>query len=129
MDQTLDASLTVNALKMTIAQRRPAPALIVHSDRGCQFASAAFRGTLRANQLVALMSRKANCYDNAHMESFRSSLKYEVVYHRKFATCSEVRSAIFDYIESLYNRTRLHSSLSYQSSVQFESQLYQIKSP
>jgi transposase InsO family protein len=129
MDQTLDASLAVNALKMAVAQRRPAPALMVHSDRGSQFASAAFRGTLRANQLVASMSRKANCYDNAHMESFWSSLKYEVVYHRKFATRSEARSAIFDYIESFYNRTRLHSSLGYQSPVQFESQLNQVKSP
>ena len=129
MDQTLDASLAVNALKMAIAQRRPAPALIVHSDRGSQFASEAFRGTLRANQLVASMSRKANCYDNAHMESFWSSLKYEVVCHRKFATRNEARSAIFDYIESFYNRTRLHSSLGYQSPVQFESQLNQIKSP
>lgn len=129
MDQTLDASLAVNALEMAVAQRRPAPALIVHSDRGSQFASAAFRGTLRANQLVASMSRKANCYDNAHMESFWSSLKYEVVYHRKFATRSEARSAIFDYIESFYNRTRLHSSLGYQSPVQFESQLNQVKSP
>ncbi|OAM87282.1 IS3 family transposase [Termitidicoccus mucosus] len=129
MDQTLAASLAVNALKMAVAQRRPAPALIVHSDRGSQFASAAFRGTLRANQLVASMSRKANCYDNAHMESFWSSLKYEVVYHRKFATRGEARSAIFDYIESFYNRTRLHSSLAYQSPVQFESQLYQVESP
>jgi transposase InsO family protein len=129
MDQTLDASLAVNALKMAIAQRRPAPALIAYSDRGSQFASEAFRGTLRANQLVASMSRKANCHDNAHMESFWSSLKYEVVWHRKFATRNEARSAIFDYIESFYNRTRLHSSLGYQSPVQFESQLNQIKSP
>ncbi|OAM91461.1 DDE-type integrase/transposase/recombinase [Termitidicoccus mucosus] len=73
MDQM--PSLAVNALKMAIAQRRPASALIVHSDRGSQFASAAFRDTLRANQLVASMSRKANCYDNAHMESFWSNLK------------------------------------------------------
>jgi transposase InsO family protein len=129
MDQTLDASLAVNALKMAVAQRRPAPALIVHSERGSQFASAAFRGTLRANQLVASMSRKANCHDNAHMESFWSSLKYEVVYHRKFATRSKARSAIFDYIESFYNRTRLHSSLGYQSPVQFEAQLNQVNSP
>jgi transposase InsO family protein len=129
MEQTFEASLAVNALKMAVAQRRPAPALMVHSDRGSQVASEAFRNTLKANQLVASMSRKANCYDNAHMESFWSSLKYEVVYHRTFATRSEARSAIFDYIESFYNRTRLHSSLGYQSPVQFESQLNLIKSP
>jgi transposase InsO family protein len=63
------------------------------------------------------------------MESFWSSLEYEVVYHRKFATRSEARPAIFDYIESFYNRTRPHSSLGYQSPVQFESQLNLIKSP
>jgi transposase InsO family protein len=67
------------------------------------------------------MSRPDNCYDNAFVESFWSSLKYEVVYHRRFATRAEARSAIFDYIESFYNRARLHSSLAYQSPISFES--------
>lgn len=129
MGQSLDAALAVNALKMAVAQRRPPASLIVHSDRGSQFASEAFRTTLAAHRLVASMSRKANCYDNAHMESFWSSLKYEVVYHRKFATRSQARSAIFDYIESFYNRTRLHSSLGYQSPAQFEAQLNHNQSP
>jgi putative transposase len=97
--------------------------LIVHSDRGAQFASAAYRNTLAAHQLVASMSRKGNCYDNAFIESFWSSLKYETVYHRRFATRAEARSAIFDYIESFYNRTRLHSSLGYVSPVAFETKL------
>ena len=69
------------------------------------------------------MSRKGNCYDNAFIESFWSSLKYETVYHRKFATRAEARTAIFDYIEVFYNRTRLHSSLGYLSPITFESQL------
>ena len=69
------------------------------------------------------MSRKGNCYDNAFIESFRSSLKYEVVHHHRFATRTEARIAIFDYIETFYNRTRLHSSLGYRSPIQFESQL------
>jgi putative transposase len=69
------------------------------------------------------MSRKGNCYDNAFIEAFWSSLKYEVVYHRRFATRAEARAAIFDYIESFYNRTRLHSSLGYVSPVTFESNL------
>lgn len=103
---------------MAITQRRPNPGLIVHSDRGTQFASAAFRQTLVNHQLIASMSRKGNCYDNAFIESFWSSLKYETVYHRRFAT----RAAIFDYIEVFYNRTRLHSSLGYVSPVTFESQ-------
>jgi transposase InsO family protein len=68
------------------------------------------------------MSRKVNCYDNAHIESFWSSLKYEVVYPRRFQTKAEARTAIFRYIETFYNRRRLHSSLGYQSPVQFELQ-------
>lgn len=123
MDESLDARLAVKALKMAVVQRRPASSLIVHSDRGSQFASAAFRQTLAAHQLVASMSRKGNCYDNAFIESFWSSLKYETVYHRRFATRAEARSALFDYIEAFYNRTRLHSSLGYVSPVTFESKL------
>ncbi len=69
------------------------------------------------------MSRRGNCYDNAFIESFFSSLKYELVYHHRFATHAQARTAIFDYIETFYNRTRLHSSLAYRSPIQFESQL------
>jgi transposase-like protein len=65
-------------------------------------------------------SREGNCYDNAFIESFWSSLKYETVYHQRFATRAEARCAIFDYIESFYNRTRLHSALGHQSPVSFE---------
>ena len=123
MHESLDAQLAVNALQMAITQRRPKPKLIVHSDRGTQFASAAYRKILADHQLVASMSRKGNCYDNAFIESFWSSLKYETVYHRRFATRAEAKSAIFDYIETFYNRTRLHSSLGYVSPVTFESKL------
>lgn len=129
MHQNLDADLAIRALKMAINQRRPKPSLIVHSDRGTQFASAAYRQVLRDHGLLASMSRKGNCYDNAFIESFWSSLKYETVYHRKFVTRAEARSAIFDYIESFYNRTRLHSSLGYLSPVQFESATKQTKLP
>ena len=128
MHQNLDASLTVQALRLAIAQRRPRPDLIVHSDRGSQFASLEYRQALAAHQLVPSMSRRANCYDNAFIESIWSSLKYETVYHRKFATRADPRSAIFDYIETFYNRTRLHSSLGYLSPVQFESQTIKTKS-
>ncbi len=69
------------------------------------------------------MSRKGNCYDNASIESFFSSLKYELVYHHRFATRAQARTAIFDYIETFYNPTRLHSSLDYQTPTHFESQL------
>lgn len=123
MHETWDARFAVRALEMALAQRRPPAGLIVHSDRGVQFASAAFRAKLQAHGLVASMSRKGNCYDNAFIESFWSSLKYETVYHRRYATRAEARTAIFDYIEAFYNRTRLHSSLGYVSPTTFESKL------
>jgi len=123
MHQILDARLVLAALRMALLQRRPKAALIVHSDRGMQFASAAYRQVLAQHRLVASMSRKGNCYDNAFIESFWSSLKYEVVYHQRFATYTEARAAIFNYIETFYNRTRLHSSLAYRSPLTFESQL------
>ena len=69
------------------------------------------------------MSRKGNCYDNAHIESFWSTLKYELVYHHRFSSFAQARTAIFDYIEAFYNRTRLHSSLGYVSPITFESKL------
>lgn len=123
MGETLDTPLTVQALQMAIQQRRPRPSLIVHSDRGSQFAAAAYRQLLASHKLVPSMSRKGNCYDNAFIESFWSSLKYETVYHHRFATRAEARTAIFDYIETFYNRTRLHSSLGYVSPVTFESKI------
>jgi putative transposase len=122
MHQILDARLVIAALRMALLQRRPKAALIIHSDRGMQFASAAYRRVLAQHGLTPSMSRKGNCYDNAFIESFWSSLKYEVVYHQRFATFAEARNAIFNYIETFYNRTRLHSSLAYQSPIAFESQ-------
>ena len=121
MSPILDAPLVSAALCMALAQRRPAQSLILHSDRGSQFASAAYRQLLAEHGLVASMSRPGNCYDNAFIESFWSTLKYELVYHHRFATRAEARTAIFDYIETFYNRTRLHSSLDYCSPINFES--------
>jgi len=126
MHQILDAPLVIAALRMALGQRRPAPTLIVHSDRGTQFASAAYSQVLIHHGLIASMSRKGNCYDNAFIESFWSTLKYELVYHHRFTTYAAARSAIFNYIETFYNRTRLHSSLAYLSPINFESQLKQI---
>jgi transposase InsO family protein len=126
MHQSLDAQLVIAALRMALTQRRLNRPLIIHSDRGAQFASAAFRQVLTQHRLVASMSRRGNCYDNAFIESFWSTLKYELVYHQRFATHALARTAIFDYIETFYNRTRLHSSLAYKSPINFESQLNQI---
>src|SRR5207244_4126129 len=126
MHQILDAQLVIAALRMPLKQRQPDAQLIIHSDTGRQFASAAYRQLLTQHRLVASMSRKGNCYDNPFIESFWSTLKYELVYHQRFATYAAARTAIFDYIETFYNRTRLHSSLAYLSPTNFESKLNQI---
>ena len=123
MHQLLDAQLVIAALRMALGQRQPAKNLIVHSDQGRQFASAAYRQLLNHHGLTASMSRKGNCYDNAFIESFFSTLKYELVYHHRFDGFAQARTAIFDYIETFYNRIRLHSSLDYLSPLKFESQL------
>ena len=117
----LDAELAISALKMAISERRPTAALIVHSDRGSQVACHAYKAILQKHNLVASMSRQGNCYDNAFIESFWSSLKYELAYRQRFTSRAVVRTAVFDYIEAFYNRARLHSSLGYISPVQFES--------
>jgi transposase InsO family protein len=96
MHQILDARLVSAALRMGLLQRRPRRGLIVHSDRGMQFASAAYRQILAQHGLVASMSRPGNCYDNAFIESFWSSLKYELVYHQRFATQAEARTAEYE---------------------------------
>jgi len=123
MHQLLDAQLVIAALRMALTQRRPGQPLIIHSDRGAQFASAAYRQVLTQHGLFASMSRKGNCYDNAFIESFWSTLKYELVYHHRFTTHAEARTAIFNYIETFYNRIRMHSALAYLSPINFESQL------
>jgi transposase InsO family protein len=126
MSTSLDAPLVIAALRMALMQRQPAQKLIIHSDRGSQFASGAYRQLLADHELVASMSRPGNCYDNAFIESFWSTLKYELVYHQRFVTYAAARTAIFDYIETFYNRPRLHSSLAYLSPINFESHLNQI---
>ena len=93
-----------------------------HSDRGVQYASHDYRDALQSAQTIASMSRKGNCYDNAAMESFWSTLKHELIYRRHFKTRAEARQAIFEFIEVFYNRQRLHSSLGYRSPIDFENQ-------
>lgn len=123
MGSTLDTAVPLAALLMALRQRQPGPGLIHHSDRGVQYASADYRSVLAAHGLVASMSRQGNCYDNATMEAFWSSLKNELIHRRRFATRAEARTAIFDYIEGFYNRTRRHSALGYQSPLDYESTL------
>jgi transposase InsO family protein len=122
MDQSIDTRLVLSSWNMALKQRQPTSPLLFHSDRGCQYASAEFRHALHLQNAVASMSRKANCYDNAIMESFWSTLKHELIYRSRFRTRAEARTAIFEFIEVFYNRTRLHSSLNYLSPVDFENQ-------
>jgi putative transposase len=123
MDDTLATTLPLAALDMALTQRKPPAGLVHHSDRGVQYASAAYRGRLAQAGVIPSMSRKGNCYDNALMESFWSTLKRGLVQHQVFATRAAARAAIFEWIEVFYNRTRFHSALGYQSPVDFEQQL------
>jgi putative transposase len=120
MSERIDTDLVLKAFDMALLHRQPTATLLFHSDRGVQYASADYRHALTQAGLVASMSRKGNCYDNATMESFWSTLKLELVYRSRFATRSQARSQIFDYIESFYNRQRVHSALGYRSPVDFE---------
>jgi putative transposase len=123
MSASLDTALPLAALQMALQQRRPARGLIHHSDRGCQYASDDYSRCLRQHGLVASMSRRANCYDNAAMEAFWSTLKTELVYRHRFATRAQARLLLFEYIEAFYNRRRRHSSLGYVSPLDYESNL------
>ena len=123
MSKTIDAQLAVDALDMAIARQRFCAGLIVHSDRGSQYASFAFRTRLDQHQMQQSMSRRGNCYDNAPMESFFSSLKGEYLEHQHFASHAEARAAVFSYVETFYNRVRLHSSIGYRPPNEFETML------
>ena len=120
MSHRIDTFLVLQALAMALRHRQPPAKLLCHSDRGVQYAAADYRHALTRAGLIASMSRKGNCYDNATMESFWSTLKWELVYRREFATHHQARSAIFDYIECFYNPKRLHSALNFRSPVDFE---------
>jgi len=119
----IDAALALDALNQAIAVRDPQAGLIVHSDRGSQFASLEYQNRLSRCQFLQSNSRKGNCYDNAPMESFFRSFKVEEVYHSEYDTREQATRAVTDYIDRFYNRTRLHSSLDYQSPLEFENQL------
>jgi transposase InsO family protein len=126
MSSTLHAAVAVDALSMAIDQRQPAHGLIHHSDRGVQYACSEFRAALHASGLVASMSRKGNCYDNAAKESFFHTLKTELVNHEHYRTREEARASVFDYIEVFYNRQRIHSTLGYLSPSDFETARTQV---
>lgn len=118
--ERMTATLVCDALIMALWRRHLPKDVIVHSDRGSQYCSAAYQKLLKKHQLVCSMSKKGDCYDNAAMESWNHSLKVEAVHGERFMTRAEAKQQVFDYIEVYYNRKRLHSKLGYLSPEAFE---------
>ena len=127
MGSRMNARLVTDALQMALWQRRAAAGLIVHSDRGSQYASNAYRRLLNARGLIGSMSRKGDCWDNAVAESFFASLKKERVQWKYYQTRAEAQQDILDYIAMFYNSRRLHSYLDYTSPNDYESAMAEMK--
>jgi len=119
MDRHIDTTLVMASLEMAL-QNRPHKGLLLHSDRGSQYACRAYASFLRAKGITASMSRKGDCWDNAVVESFFASIKVELKPERVWKTRAEARTAIFEYIETWYNPRRRHSTNAYLSPIQFE---------
>lgn len=113
LERQMPAGLVCAALRMALAQRQPAPGLLLHTDQGCQYTSDAWRRLLDDHQIQASMSRRGNCWDNAVVERFFLNLKMERVWQRRYANHGEARRDIADYIIGFYNSVRIHSTLGY----------------
>lgn len=124
MGTSITRHLTIKALDQAVKSQSPNDGVIFHSDRGVQYAAYDYQNRLKEYNMIQSMSRKGNCYDNAPMESFFSSLKKDIIYGKKFKTRSEARLEIVDYIETFYNPKRLHSSLGNKSPKEFENDYY-----
>lgn len=116
----LGHEMVVQALQRAVWQRQPPQGLMIHSDRGVQYACTGFREILKKYRFVQSMSRKGNCWDNAVAESFFKTLKTELVYLRTFITRAQAHREILEYIEGYYNRRRRHATLNYKTPVAFE---------
>lgn len=127
MGSRMKAQLVCDALMMAIWLRRPEAGLVVHSDRGTQYASKAYRRLLKAHGFIGSMSRKGDCWDNAVAESFFGSLKQERVHWRNYQTRFEAQQDVLQYISMFYNSDRLHSYLGYVSPNQYESETVGLK--
>ena len=120
MGETMASRLVVDALDMAVRRRAPEGGLLAHSDRGSQYASDHYQRLLARHGITCSMSRVAQCWDNAPVESFFASLKKELVHHERYTTREQARASIFEYVEAFYNRVRLHSSLGFLSPEEFE---------
>ena len=116
----LQTELALEALQLALGRRVPAPGLVHHSDRGCQYAAEAYQRVLREHGIVCSMSRTGDCWDNAVTESFFATLKTELIHRQPWPTRRAATDAVADYIEGFYNPYRLHSSLGYLSPNAFE---------
>lgn len=123
LDYSMTTDLVEQALLNAIRLERPPCGLMIHSDRGSQYASARYQQLLKGHGMICSMSRKGNCWDNAPMESFFATLKKELTHHERYKNRQAVRRSLFEYLEVFYNRIRKHSALGYQSPVQFEQTL------
>jgi putative transposase len=123
MSERLTAELACDALRMTYWRRKPAVGLLMHSDRGVQYASDAYRRMLREHGMVLSMSRRGNCWDNAVMESFFKTLKVERVHRLRYETRAQARLDIVNWVEGFYNQKRLHSAVDYRSPADYERSL------
>ena len=120
MRHDMQAELVVDALEMAVARRRPEQGLVHHSDQGSQYVSLVFGRRLRAAGIAQSMGSKGDCYDNAVCEAFHATLEKELLRQRSFQTRQEARTAVFDWIETFYNRERRHSRLGYRSPERYE---------
>jgi transposase InsO family protein len=120
VSESLSTKFVEQAFLQGQARRGKAVSPLIHSDRGCQYASAAFTEQLAAWDCRQSMSRKGNCWDNAVSESFFGNLKRELVHHERFATRQAAKNQLFDYIEVFYNRSRIHSAADYYAPAEYE---------
>jgi len=120
MSERINKELVIAALLMARWKHHPAEGIILHSDRGVQYASGAYQKLLTDNKMLCSMSRKGDPYENGAMESFNATIKKELIYpHGTYQTRNEARKEIFEYIEVFYNKERLHSSIDYETPAMF----------
>jgi transposase InsO family protein len=120
MNNRIDKELTLDALEMAFTNRNPSEGVMHHSDQGFEYTNKDYQAILKERNMIVSMSRKANCYDNAVVESFFKTIKAELARKTKFVTQEGAKSAIFEYIEVFYNRRRMHSTLGYLSPMEYE---------
>lgn len=127
LSDSLERHSVIRALNKAIMRRRPIRGLMIHSDRGVQYASSGFRAIFKKHGFIQSMSRKGNCWDNAVAESFFHSLKTQLIHHVRFQNRTEAEHALFSYIEVYYNRQRKHSTNGYKAPALYEQEWWEMR--